>query len=317
MFLRHKAKFLFSALKKIIEIRRTEELIAEDYKKENIKSFLHLSVGQEATATGIAMATKKNDFFFGNHRSHGHYLAKGGDWSKMVYEIYGDKRGCCKGYGGSMHMLDKKVGFVGSTPILGSAAPIAAGIAASKKFMKKKNQITIVFIGDGAAEEGAFYETVNLAGLYKLPLLIILEDNLYSVETRHDQRKPQGYNFKSIFNSGFNILYESVNGQDVLEVYKKTIMLKNQILKKNKPAILHAKVRRKFAHSGIDIDLERKYRIKDNSKIQKINDPIFIVYNYLKKMNVDKKIIDTFLNKSKKDIENKFFKLKKTITIKN
>lgn len=218
--------FFIESLIKIIKIRRTEELIAEDYRKNNIKSFLHLAAGQEATAVGVAMATTKNDFFFGNHRSHGHYLSKGGDWKKMIYEIYGDIRGCCKGYGGSMHMLDRKAGFAGSTPILGSAVPIAAGIAAAKKFKNQNNEIVVVFIGDGAAEEGAFYETVNLAGLYKLPLLIILEDNLYSVQTGHEKRKSKKYNFQNIFRSGFGLLYEKVNGQDVFDVFKKTKKMK-------------------------------------------------------------------------------------------
>ncbi|CAO6124200.1 AcoA Pyruvate/2-oxoglutarate dehydrogenase complex, dehydrogenase (E1) component, eukaryotic type, alpha subunit [Candidatus Pelagibacterales bacterium] len=307
--------FLIKSLIKIIEIRRTEELIAEDYKKNNIKSFLHLAVGQEATAVGVAMATTKNDFFFGNHRSHGHYLSKDGDWKKMIYEIYGDKRGCCKGYGGSMHMLDRKVGFVGSTPILGSAAPIAAGIAAAKKFKNHKNEIVVVFIGDGAAEEGAFYETVNLAGLYKLPLLIILEDNLYSVETGHQNRKTKKYNFENIFKRGFGVLYEEVNGQDVFDVFKKTKKMKKNILKKKMPAILHCKVRRKFAHSGTDIDLNKKYRKQDNLKIFEANDPINILRKYSKTYKIKESILNEIINACSKKIEKKFIKIRKTIKV--
>ena len=154
------------ALEKIILIRDIENLILREFKKNKIFSFLHLSIGQEAVAVGVAMATSKQDFFFGNHRSHHHYLAKGGNVNKMIFEIFGDSRGCCGGIGGSMHLIDNRVNFKGSVPILGSSISLAAGLAMSKKLDKKKS-IVIVFIGDGSAEEGSFYESINLAGLYK------------------------------------------------------------------------------------------------------------------------------------------------------
>lgn len=308
-------KFIRKLLSKVIQIRILEELIAADYKKNNIKSFLHLSVGQEATAVGVAAALNKKDFFFGNHRSHGHYLAKGGDWKKMVYEIYGDKRGCCKGYGGSMHMLDRKVGFQGSTPILGSAVPIAAGIAASKKFLKKK-ELSVVFTGDGAAEEGAFYETVNLANLYKLPLLIVLEDNLYSVETSHKERKSKYYNFKNLFLKGFGSIYERIDGQDAIKVYQLSLKMKKEILKNNKIGIIHSNLRRKFAHSGVEIDLNKKYRKNDGFKIHEQKDPINILSNYLIKNRDDKLKVQKFVNREKSFYSEEFFKLRKTINLK-
>ena len=291
-------KKLLSAFKKILEIRITETLIAEDYKKNNIKSFLHLSIGQEATATGVAYALDKKDLFFGNHRSHGHYLAKYGNWKKMVYEIYGDSRGCCKGFGGSMHMLDKKVGFVGSTPILGSAVPIASGIAAALKFNKKK-EIIATFVGDGSAEEGGFYESVNLAGLYKLPLMIVLEDNLYSVETSHKTRKAKGYNFHNLFKMGMGAEYEVVNGQDFSEVFHKARKLKNNMLKKQKIGILHCKVKRAYAHSGPNIDLNKKYRKieNDTNSTQFKNDAIQIMKKVLIKKGIDKKQIENIEKK--------------------
>ena len=185
------------ALEKIILIRDIENLILREFKKNKIFSFLHLSIGQEAVAVGVAMATSKQDFFFGNHRSHHHYLAKGGHLNKMIFEIFGDSRGCCGGIGGSMHLIDNTVNFKGSVPILGSSIALAAGLAMSKKLDKKKS-IVIVFIGDGSAEEGSFYETINLAGLYKLPLMVVLEDNKHAVESGHRDRKAKSYNFSKI-----------------------------------------------------------------------------------------------------------------------
>jgi len=133
----NKKEILLKALEDMIKIRIIEENIAKEFKKNKVLSFLHLSIGQEACATGVAFGTKVQDNFFGNHRSHGHYLAKGGNISRMIYEVFGDNRGCCSGHGGSMHMLDKNVNFLGSVPILGSSLPIASGIAMSEKLKKK------------------------------------------------------------------------------------------------------------------------------------------------------------------------------------
>ncbi len=309
-------KILVSALKKMLEIRLTEKLIAEDYIKSNIKSFLHLSIGQEATATAISYALNKKDLFFGNHRSHGHYLAKNGNWKKMVYEIYGDSRGCCKGYGGSMHMLDKKVGFVGSTPILGSAVPIASGIAAAIKFNKQKN-IIATFIGDGSAEEGGFYESVNLAGSLKLPLMIVLEDNLFSVETSHKIRKVKGYNFNNLFKKGMSAQYEVVDGQNFIKVFNKTKKLKKDMQRKQKIGILHCKVRRAYAHSGPNIDLNKKYRKLENdtNSVQFKNDAIEIMKKLLIKKGIKKSEIGKIEVDYTKKLVSKFNKLRKTIKI--
>ena len=198
------SKQLFKkALEKIIQIRVVEENISKEFKKNKVLSFLHLSIGQEACAVGVALACNAKDNFFGNHRSHAHYLAKGGNLEKMIYEIFGDKRGCCKGVGGSMHMLDKKVNFLGSVPILGSSLPIASGIALAEKKNNSK-KLTVVFIGDGSAEEGSFYETINMAGLYKIPLLVVIEDNKYAVESDNSKRKVNGYDLKGIVKNGLN-----------------------------------------------------------------------------------------------------------------
>ncbi len=254
-------------------------------------SFLHLSIGQEACAAGVALALKKEDIFFGNHRSHGHYLAKGGDIKKMIFEIFGDERGCCRGIGGSMHMLDKKVNFLGSVPILGSAISISSGIALAEK-IKKKSNLTVVFIGDGAAEEGSFYETINMAGLYKIPLLIVIEDNKYAVESDFVKRKVKGYNLNNI-TSGFNALYKRISGQDFKKVFKETKILREKIIKNQCVGVLHLDCLRFSKHSGAEVsekEQKSKYRKNEYYEIIK-NDPIDIIKKDLKENGYKKKEI--------------------------
>jgi pyruvate dehydrogenase E1 component alpha subunit len=283
--------FFLEALESVIKIRTIENCISNEFKKNQILSFLHLSIGQEACAVGVAMASKKQDNFFGNHRSHGHYLAKKGNLKKMIYEVFGDKRGCCKGIGGSMHMLDKTVNFLGSIPILGSSLPIASGIAHAEKLSKKKN-ITVVFIGDGSAEEGSFYETINMAGLYKLPLLVVIEDNKYAVESDHIKRKVRGYNLENITKKGLNTFYERIDGQDFCKVYLATKKMREKIMSTNKVGILHLDCLRFSKHSGPEIsekDQRSKYRkAKEYLKILK-HDPINIIEKYILKMGFEKK----------------------------
>ena len=178
-------------------IRITEQEIANFYLANKVMSFVHFYVGQEAVATGVCAALASGDKVMGNHRSHGHYLAKGGDLKRMVCELLGKAHGSSKGKGGSMHMIDKSVNFVGSTPILGSVVPLACGAAFEQKY-NKKNDLTVSFVGDGASEEGVVYETINLAALFKLPYLIVVENNLYSVNSKIKDRRSEGYNVEKI-----------------------------------------------------------------------------------------------------------------------
>jgi TPP-dependent pyruvate/acetoin dehydrogenase alpha subunit len=304
-----------SAFKKILLIRRIEEFILYEFQKNKIFSFLHLSIGQEAVAVGVAMATHRNDFFFGNHRSHHHYLAKGGNITKMIYEIFGDSRGCCGGLGGSMHLIDKNVNFQGSVPILGSAISIASGMAMSKK-LEKKNSIVVVFIGDGSAEEGSFYETVNMAGLYNLPLLVIVEDNKYAVESGHKNRKAKDYEIKKVA-EGLGAIYEKCDGQDFGEVYKKTIKMRKNIIKKKRVGILHLECLRFARHSGAHLskqDQISKYRVAKEHIMIKKNDPLEIIETKYLKMKNQK--FQNYRLKLEYKIKKSFYNVFKKITLK-
>ena len=173
----------------MLRIRRVEEALADRYAEQEMRCPMHLCIGQEAIAVGVCTALKSTDLMFSNHRAHGHYLAKGGSLPEMVAELYGRRTGCCGGRGGSMHLIDLRVGFMGATPIVGGTVPLAVGAAWSAD-LKKTGQVSVVFFGDGCFEEGVVHESMNFAALHKLPVLFVCENNDFSVYTRRDERQP-------------------------------------------------------------------------------------------------------------------------------
>ncbi len=194
-------QLMLDAYIKMLRIRLTEERLTADYLDKNIRSFIHLYIGQEAVAVGVCMNLSDEDYGFGNHRSHGHYLAKGGNLKKMIAELYGKSTGCSRGRGGSMHLIDKDVGFMGSISILSSVVPVAVGAAFSLK-NKGKNNVCAVFLGDGASDEGVFFESINFAGLFEAPILFIVENNLYAVMSDAKARRSESFNFPDLMRIG-------------------------------------------------------------------------------------------------------------------
>ncbi|HEX2874257.1 MAG TPA: thiamine pyrophosphate-dependent enzyme [Polyangiaceae bacterium] len=180
---------LLRAYRSMLRIRRIEERIAERYAQQEMRCPVHLSIGQEAAAVGACLALETADQIVSTHRCHGHYLAKGGDLKAMVAEIYGRATGCCGGRGGSMHLFDDAAGVLCSVPIVGSS--IALGIGAALHFKQTgQAQVCVVFLGDGALEEGVFHEAANLAVVHDLPVVFFVENNLYSVYTQLRERQP-------------------------------------------------------------------------------------------------------------------------------
>ena len=165
---------------KIFLIRNVEEAIANEYSKQEIRCPVHLSIGQEAVPAVMSLFLKVKDLVVSTHRGHAHYLGKGGNLKKMISEIYGKQTGCSKGKGGSMHLIDKKVGFYGTSAIVGNSIPVGVGLAYDYKLKKNKN-LSVIYFGDGAVEEGVFFESLNLAAVKQTPTLFICENNLYSV----------------------------------------------------------------------------------------------------------------------------------------
>lgn len=239
---------LIESYRKMFLIHSAEEQMAQHYINNKIFSIVHLYVGQEAIAVGVASNLSNEDKMIGNHRSHGHYLAKGGKLHGMVAEMLGKKTGCCQGKGGSMHMIDRSVNFIGSTPILGSAIGLATGAAFAEKFVHSNN-IVVVFLGDGASEEGVVYESINLASLFKLPLLVVIEDNNYSINSVKKDRRSSGYDVQSIIR-GLGANYFKADGNDFFSVKNNCAEAIKSIRETSLPSILHCNVFRHRSHSS-------------------------------------------------------------------
>lgn len=258
-------------------IRMAEQQIADLYLKNKIMSFVHFCVGQEAVAVGVCDALAKEDKVLGNHRSHGHYLAKGGDLRKMMCEILGKENGFAKGNGGSMHMIDKSVNFVGSTPILGSVTPLACGAAFEQKY-SKDGGVSVGFIGDGASEEGVVHETLNLAAFLNLPFLLVVENNLHAVNTRIHERRSKEHNIEKIV-TGFGVRYLKADGNDYQDVFEKAKTLIDDVRAGKGPAVLECVTYRHMAHSAPIFD--EGYREEDILEKRQEKDSLKKLRQYL------------------------------------
>lgn len=246
--------------RQLLLLRIAEEELAQLFLREKIFSFIHFYVGQEAVAVGVSNALLPADRALGNHRSHGHYLAKGGSLRRMICEILGRAEGCSGGKGGSMHMIDRSHGFMGSSPILGSITSIAAGSAFAQK-QAKQPYVSVAYIGDGASEEGGFYETLNLAALFRLPLLLVVENNLYAVNSKLLDRRSPNYNAEGIVR-GLGANYAKADGNDYNDVYTKSKDLLKGV-RAGHPAVLECMVYRHMAHSAPLFDDAQGYRVED------------------------------------------------------
>ncbi len=243
-------------------IRAVEDEIAFRYYKDQLmRCPVHLSIGQEAAAVGVCENLKRNDYIFSNHRCHAHYLAKGGDLNSMICEIHGKANGCVGGRGGSMHLQDDSVNFLGSFPIVGSAIPLAIGVAMNIKRLKK-NSIVVSFLGDGAVEEGSFHESLNFASVFKLPILFVVENNFFSIQT-HIKDRQASDNFTRFANSN---LIESAkcDGNNFIDTFTNAKKVIKEV-RKSKPYLLQLDTYRFVEHCGPNSDDHLKYR--DNKEL--------------------------------------------------
>ncbi len=287
-------------------IRQIEIKISEKYSENKMRCPVHLSIGQESCAVGICENLTKADRLYSTHRSHAHYIAKGGSIKKMIAELYGKKTGCCNGRGGSMHLFDDSVGMVSSIPIVGSSIPVAAGNALAIKLEKKNNiSIVVAIFGDGAVEEGIFYETLNFSIIKNLPILFVCENNLYSIMTHINERQPK--NFISKINKLYNIPFAQCDGNKIDVVYKKSKNLIKIIRNKRGPAFLLLNTYRHKEHCGPNEDVHLGYRTKKEYQQWLKKDPL----EYCKKLisksfNNFKNLNSRIEEKNKKICKNAF-----------
>jgi len=264
-----------------LRIRNIELEISRRYSSNQIRCPVHLSVGQEGIAAACALVMKKLDFAVSTHRGHAHYLAKGGDLKKMIAEIYGKVTGCSKGIGGSMHLMDLNVNFMGSSAIVGNSIPVGVGLGLSAK-LKKKNQISYVFFGEGATEQGVFYESINFAIIKKLSVIFICENNLYSVYSDLKYRQPKTRKIYQLVKS-FGIQTYKCNGNNVLDSYNTLVKARKFLLKKKQPVFIEFSTYRWLEHCGPNYDNDLKYRSEKEFNFWKKKDPIKKLKRYLKK----------------------------------
>ena len=253
-------------------IRHVEEEIAARYQEWKMRCPTHLSIGQEAIASAVGKALKRDDFAVSGHRAHAHYLGKGGDLRAMIAEIYGKATGCSRGRGGSMHLIDRSVGFEGSTAIVGNSIPVGVGLALAAN-LKKTGQISCIYFGDGAVEEGVFYESANFAAVKRLPVLFLCENNLYSVYSNLNVRQPPGRKIHEMVR-GMGLDSRDGDGNDVEEVYCTTADAVDRLRNGEGPQFLEFHTYRHREHCGPNFDNDIGYRSEDEFQRWKARDPV-------------------------------------------
>jgi pyruvate dehydrogenase E1 component alpha subunit len=250
-------------------IRRFEEQSGRLYMQGKIKGFLHLYVGEEAIAVGAISALRSDDYVISHYRDHGHALAKGMEPKVVMAELMGKATGSSKGKGGSMHLFDVAKGFMGGYAIVAGQMPVAAGIALAAKY-RNEDRVVVCFFGDGAVNEGEFHETLNLAAIWKLPLLFVLENNLFAMGTRIEDSRAGGKDVYLMADS-YKIAAQQIDGMDVVAVRDSTEEALGRIRAGDGPVFLEAMTYRFVGHSVQD---PQAYR--DSSEIDewRIKDPI-------------------------------------------
>jgi len=259
---------LLALLGAMVRIRRFEEKCAELYQQEKIRGFMHLYIGEEAIAAGAMQALAPGDAVVTTYREHGHALARGVAMDAVMAEMYGKAEGCSHGRGGSMHLFDAATGFYGGNAIVGGGLPLAVGLALAEK-MQQRDGIAACFFGEGAVAEGEFHESLNLAELWRLPLLFVCENNLYAMGTRLERSESQpDIHIKA---QSYNVPAEVVDGMDVVAVEAATRRVCSAIRGGGGPALLECRTYRFRAHSMFDPQL---YRDRAEIEDWKRRDPI-------------------------------------------
>jgi TPP-dependent pyruvate/acetoin dehydrogenase alpha subunit len=254
----HSTEEVLRLLEVMKTIRRVEEIVADLVESGEARCPCHLAIGQEAAAVGVCSLLVPTDSVFGAHRSHGHFLALGGSPEALFAEILGRATGCSGGFGGSMHLRDPQHGLVGTVPIVGATIPIAAGAALVAK-MRRSGAVGVAFFGDGAAEEGVFHETLNFAATFSIPLVFVIENNLFASHMHIDIRQPGDRVAR--FAEAHGVAHDTIDGNDVMEIRRRFGSELEKSRTNGTPYLLELVTYRWRGHVGhredIDVGLER------------------------------------------------------------
>lgn len=283
---------------KMLHARLFEEKLAYLFSMGLVHGTTHLYTGEEASAVGACCALEPEDLITGTHRGHGQSIGKGIDLNRMMAEMLGKATGCCKGRGGSMHIADFEKGNLGTNGIVGGGHAIAAGAALTLR-MKKKNNVVVCFFGDGASNEGSFHESLNLASVWKLPVIFFCENNLYGMSTPVSK----SMNIGNIADraAAYGIKGEIVDGNDVVEVYK-TVSNAREYAKNNGPVLIEAKTYRWRGHSKNDSNV---YRTEEEIASWREKCPIKRFRGYLENSKIfTANELDAMEKQAEEDIEN-------------
>jgi pyruvate dehydrogenase E1 component alpha subunit len=268
----------------IMRIRLVEERVKTLYAEQEMRCPTHFSIGQEAVAVGVCAHLGREELITSAHRSHAHYLAKGGDLKAMLAELYGKATGCAAGKGGSMHLVDLKAGFLGAVPIVGSTIPIGVGAALSS-VLQGNPELTVIFFGDGATESGVFHESLNFTAIHKLPVVMVCENNMYSVLTPLEWRHPKGREIRQLA-AGHGVFTRQGDGNDVDEVYDLAGEAIEHARSGRGPAFLEFKTYRWLEHCGPNEDLHLGYRTRDEFDAWVARDPLKLYTTRLRELRV-------------------------------
>jgi pyruvate dehydrogenase E1 component alpha subunit len=253
-------------------IRRFEETAEELYKRGTVVGLLHLYIGEEAVATGVCLALRNDDYITSTHRGHGHLLAKGGDAKRLLAELCGRVDGYCHGKGGSMHAADLSLGILGANGVVGGGFGIATGAALSAK-MRRSGQVAVCFFGDGAANQGVFMEVLNMAAIWKLPVIYVCENNGFGQYTRYEEAtvtdQPIGARA-----AAFGLPTAQVDGNDVIAVYQAAVQAVQRARAGEGPSFIEARTYRLRGHHMGDVGFARRYRTKEELEEHMKQEPV-------------------------------------------
>ncbi len=270
-------------------IRKVEERIIDIYHTDKIKSPVHLSIGQEAPSVGVCNALLKDDIVFGTYRSHALYLAKGGNLKTMIAELFGKETGHSAGKAGSMHLGDKDVNMIHTSAIVSTSIPHAVGYAFSEK-IKKTGKIVVSFFGDGAIEEGVFYESINFASLINAPVLFVCENNLYAINTHYSKRTKEQNYVDRVKMFGIESIKVKNNIEEISSVSKNLV---EKMREDSKPRFLEIETYRWREHVGVNYDWDLGYRTESEVKDQQKNDELERIGNKIRpdeKINIENSV---------------------------
>jgi TPP-dependent pyruvate/acetoin dehydrogenase alpha subunit len=263
---------LIEMLRRMLRIRRFEEAVIDLVQRGEIVGAAHSYIGEEAVAVGACLALRDDDWMTGNHRSHGHPIAKGGDVRRAMAELLGKRTGFCKGKGGSMHLADFSIGILGESGILGSSIPVAVGAALGSR-LRGTDRVAVCFFGDGASNEGSFHESINLAAVWKLPVIFLCENNQYAV-TSSSKEMVASANISDRA-AAYDIPGILVDGQDVIAMHEAVSQAVQRARAGLGPSLVEGRTYRYYDHSlGLNRIVRAPYRSDEEVDEWKLRDPI-------------------------------------------